>query len=80
MFYMCTGGALSQARGALSSWWSTFTTVQSPEADGSAAVTVAEEAKTHENEESSNHSNRQGESVKKPESRELLLLSSSSSS
>jgi hypothetical protein len=53
------GGALSQARGALSSWWSTLTTVQSPESDGSAPATLAEEAKTHENEESSNHSNRQ---------------------
>lgn len=75
---MCTGGALSQARGALSSWWSTLTTVQSPEADGSAPVTLAEEANTHENEESSNHSNRQCESVEKLESGELLLLSSSS--
>lgn len=62
------GGALSQARGAFSSWWNTLTTVQSPEADGSAPVSVAEEAKTHENEESSNHSNRQGDSVKKLES------------
>jgi hypothetical protein len=54
-----------------------MTTVQSPEADGTPPVTVAEEAKTHENEESSNHSNRQGESVMNLESGELLLLSSS---
>ena len=79
MFCMCTGGALSQARGALSSWWSTLTTIQSPEADGSAPVTLAEEA-MNENEESSNHSNRQSESIKKLEFGELLLLSSSSSS
>lgn len=25
---MCTGGAISQAKGAFSNWWSTLTTVQ----------------------------------------------------
>ncbi|PNF17496.1 Late secretory pathway protein AVL9-like protein, partial [Cryptotermes secundus] len=62
------GGALSQARGALSSWWNTLTTVQSPEGEVSGPVPVADEAKTHENEETSNYNNIQDSSLEKLES------------
>lgn len=74
---MHTGGALSQARGALSSWWNTLTTAHSPEGEASAPVTVAEEAKDEDN---SDHNSRQDDSVdgcqqnvEKLESGELMV-------
>jgi hypothetical protein len=63
---------LSQARGALSSWWNTLTTVQSPEGEVSGPVPVAEEAETHENEGTGNHNNIQDSSLEKLESGELI--------
>lgn len=76
---MCTGGALSQARGALSSWWNTLTTAQSPE--GSAPVTVAEEVKTYENEENSQDDSADGRqwNVEELESGEFMRLFTDSS-
>lgn len=44
MFYYLLGGALSQAKGAFSNWWSTLTTVQ-----------PVEEGKTTDNQTSTIH-------------------------
>jgi hypothetical protein len=72
MFLICTGGALSHARGALSSWWNTLTNVQSPEGEVSGLVPLADEAEPHENEETSNHNIRDS-SLEKHESGKLIL-------
>lgn len=62
---MRTGGALSHARGALSSWWSTLTTAQIPE--GSSPVAVAEEVTTYKSEESNQDDSADGKQQKAEE-------------